>query len=38
MKAKVPEIEYFVIYVDEEGHERFDYSEGMVQYLPGAKD
>lgn len=37
MKAKVPEIEYFVIYVDEEGHERFDYSEGMVQYLPGRK-
>ena len=35
---KVPEIEYFLIYADEEGRHRFAYSEGMLKYLPNRKE
>lgn len=30
----VPDIEYFVIYADENGKHQIEYSEGMLQYLP----
>lgn len=35
---KVPEIEYYLIYTDDEGKERVAYSEGMLQYLPNRKE
>lgn len=34
----VPEIEYYLIYVDGEGKERVSYSEGMLNYLPDRKE
>lgn len=30
----VPDIEYFVIYADENGKHQIEYSKGMLQYLP----
>lgn len=30
----IPDIEYFVIYADENGKHQIEYSEGMLQYLP----
>lgn len=30
----IPDIEYFVIYSDENGKHQIEYSEGMLQYLP----
>ncbi len=30
----LPEIEYFIIYSDENGKQQIEYSKGMVQYLP----
>lgn len=38
LAKKVPEIEYFLIYADEEGRHRFAYSEGILQYLPDRKE
>lgn len=35
---KVPEIEYYLIYADEEGKERVVYSEGMLKYLPNRQE
>lgn len=32
--ASLPEIEYFIIYADEEGKHQVEYSKGMLQYLP----
>lgn len=34
MAEKLPEIEYYVIYADENGKHRIEYSKGMIQYLP----
>lgn len=34
MAEKLPEIEYYVIYADENGKHRIEYSKGMSQYLP----
>ena len=33
MAASLPEIEYYIIYADENGKHQIDYSEGMLQYL-----
>ncbi|WP_102406111.1 FAD:protein FMN transferase [Parabacteroides bouchesdurhonensis] len=30
----LPEIEYFIIYTDDNGEEQVEYSKGMIQYLP----
>ena len=30
----IPDIEYYVIYSDENGKHQIEYSEGMLQYLP----
>lgn len=32
--ASVPDIEYFVIYADNEGKQQIEYSKGMLPYLP----
>ena len=37
MAASLPEIEYYIIYADENGKHQIDYSEGMLQYLPRRK-
>lgn len=34
MAASIPEIEYFIIYADENGRHQVEYSKGMIQYLP----
>lgn len=34
MAADVPEIEYFIIYADENGKQQVKYSSGMVKYMP----
>lgn len=34
MAEKLPEIEYYVIYADENGKHQIEYSKGMIQYLP----
>ncbi len=34
MAEKLPEIEYYVIYADENGKHQIEYSKGMSQYLP----
>ncbi|MDD4515060.1 FAD:protein FMN transferase [Massilibacteroides sp.] len=38
LAKKVPEIDYFLIYADEDGKHRFSYSEGMLKYLPNRKE
>lgn len=37
MATSLPEIEYYIIYADENGKHQIDYSEGMLQYLPRRK-
>lgn len=37
MAKSVPEIEYFIIYADEEGMQQITYSEGMLPYLPNRR-
>ena len=37
MAANIPEIEYFIIYADENGKHQIDYSKGMLNYLPNRK-
>lgn len=37
MTTSLPEIEYYIIYADENGKHQIDYSEGMLQYLPRRK-
>lgn len=32
--ASIPEIEYFIIYADDNGEHQVEYSEGMIKYLP----
>ena len=34
MADSLPEIEYYVIYADENGKHQIEYSKGMLQYLP----
>ena len=34
MADSIPEIEYYVIYADETGKHRIEYSDGMLPYLP----
>lgn len=34
MAESLPEIEYYVIYADENGQHQIEYSKGMLQYLP----
>lgn len=34
MAERIPEIEYFIIYADEEGKQQIKYSPGMIQYMP----
>lgn len=34
MADSIPEIEYFIIYADENGGHQVEYSKGMIQYLP----
>lgn len=36
--ASIPEIEYFIIYADENGKHKEEYSKGMLQYLPNRKE
>lgn len=35
MAESIPEIEYYIIYADENGQHQIEYSKGMLQYLPG---
>lgn len=35
--ARVPGIDYFIIYADENGNNQFDFSAGMSQYMPKMK-
>ena len=37
MADSLPEIEYYVIYADENGKHQIEYSKGMLQYLPKRK-
>ena len=37
LAKSVPEIEYFVIYSNEQGQHRVAYSKGMIEYLPNRK-
>lgn len=37
MAKSIPEIEYFIIYVDDEGDQKITYSKGMIDYLPNRK-
>lgn len=37
LASKIPGIEYYVIYSDENGKHQIEYSKGMLQYLPGRK-
>lgn len=34
MAASLPEIEYYIIYMDDNGQHQIEYSEGMLSYLP----
>lgn len=34
MAESIPEIEYYIIYADEDGQHQIEYSKGMLQYLP----
>ena len=35
---EIPGIEYYIIYVDAEGNHKVEYSDGMLEYLPGRKN
>ncbi len=35
--ANIPNIDYFIIYADENGNNQFDFSAGMTQYMPKMK-
>lgn len=35
--ANIPNIDYFIIYADENGNNQFDFSAGMTQYMPKIK-
>ena len=37
MAASIPEIEYFIIYLDENEQQKITYSKGMLHYLPNRK-
>lgn len=37
MASSIPEIEYFIIYLDENEQQKTAYSQGMIQYLPNRK-
>lgn len=36
--ASIPEIEYLIIYADENGNHKIEYSKGMLQYLPNRQE
>jgi thiamine biosynthesis lipoprotein len=37
MAASIPEIEYYIIYRDENGDEKIEFSKGMEKYLPARR-
>ena len=38
MAASLPDIEYYIIYADDNGQHQIEYSKGMLQYLPNRKE